>query len=105
MASGVLGQAALAAATDTVLYTCPANTVTTGTVSFCNTGITSVSVRLAVGKGAAPGAADHMAFDVVIPGGGFFERTGVVIGAGEKVFVRTSIANTAACLRGFEDDI
>jgi hypothetical protein len=46
MATGLLGQAALAAATNTTLYTVPAGTFTVLGLSLCNRGTTAVSVRV-----------------------------------------------------------
>lgn len=105
MASGLLGKAALAANTDTVLCTGAVGKVTTATVSLCNTGTSSASVRLAIGNGTAAAAGDYLAYEIVIPASGFFERTGLVISAGENIIVRSSTAAVSARAHGFDEDV
>ncbi|WP_295855185.1 hypothetical protein [uncultured Xylophilus sp.] len=103
MPSGKLGAALLAAAADTLLCTGEPDKVTTLTVSLCNVGGATAKVRLAVGTGAAPAAADYLEYDPPInPGSPPLERTGIVISAGEKVWVRSDVAATiAARAHGF----
>lgn len=103
MASGKLGNAALAITTDTTLYTTPAGIVATATVSLCNRGPSDVRVRLAVAAANAPTVAEYIEFDASLPAGGVLERTGVVCGPGEKIVVRADTANVSARAHGFEE--
>lgn len=103
MASGLLGKASLAATTETVLYAVPDNTVAVATVSLCNTTAAPLTARLAIANTTAAGAADYLAYDLSIPGGGFFERGGIALSAGEKIIVRGSAAGLSARAHGFEE--
>lgn len=102
MASGKLGAADLVAETDTTLYTVPASTVATAAVNICNRGPDPALVRMAVFSGASPAAADWVEYDAPIPVGGILERTGLVLGAGEQVAVRSDVAGVTARAHGFE---
>lgn len=104
MASGFLGKSLLAANADTKLYTVPASTVTTATVSICNTGTINLAVRLAVVAAGvtSPAGSDYLEFDVLLSPSGVLERTGIAMSAGEQLFVRAS-APAAARAHGFEE--
>lgn len=93
MATGKLGSANLLAATDTLLFT--ASAVQTFNVRFANRNATPVRVRLAVGSGASPVAADYVDYDVTIPANGILEDTALVCSSGEKVWVRSDTANVS----------
>lgn len=101
MASGLLGKAALAANMDTVLYTGAANEVTTASVSFCNTGATSATIRLALGASTSASKGDYLVYELALPVGGFFERTGIVLSAGENLIARASTASVDVRAHGF----
>ena len=103
MASGKLGAADLAAAADTLLYTVPANTVSTLNVRLVNRNATPVKVRIAIGAGAAPAAADYIEHDALIPANGTLENTALVMGPTEKLWVRSDVANVSARAHGFEE--
>lgn len=105
MASGLLGKAALVSNTDTTLYTVPAATVTTATINFCNTTSSPINARLAVTSGGAASLADYLEYEVVIPGNGVLERTGLVLSPGDVIIVRASAAGIAAQARGFEEPL
>lgn len=85
------------------IYTVPAGRQAS---LICNiTALLACKVRLAVGSGSSPAAADWLEYDVPLaPFGGFIERTGLVLKAGQKVFVRTDTANSiAAQVYGIEE--
>lgn len=104
MPSGKLGNAALTGGNLATLYTVPANTITTATVSMCNRGPGDAVVRLAATTVPAnPGNADYLEYDVTIPVNGTLERTGIVCGAGESLVVRSSSSNVSARAHGFEE--
>ena len=103
MAAGKLGNAVLPTNTDTVLYTVPANVVATVNINICNKGSATAKVRLAIAANAAPGAAEYLEYDTVIPANGVLERTGIVCSAAEKVVVRADTADVAVRVHGFEE--
>lgn len=103
MASGKLGSASLAANTDTLLYTVPGGAVATVNVRFANRTTSAITVRLAVGSGAAPADADYLSYDLPIPASGIAEDTGLVLSAGEKIWARSNAAGTSVRIHGFEE--
>ena len=103
MASGKLGSADLAAGVDTLLYTVPASTVATLNVRVANRNASPIKVRVAVGSGAAPGATDYIDYDIQVGANGALEDTGIVCGAGEKVWVRSDQASASVRIHGFEE--
>jgi len=102
MATGRLGAEALVAGTYTTLYTTPADTFAVASVSFCNRGNTASSVRLAIASADSPDDAEFLEYDIVLEAKGVLERTGMVLGADQKIVVRASGANTSAVAFGIE---
>lgn len=89
MASGRLGTARLAANTDTVIYTVPADTVATVNIGVLNQGASEALVRISLSTTGVPVAGDDIEASAVPPGGGVLERFGVMAGAGERVVARS----------------
>ena len=103
MASGKLGAADLAVATDTLLFTAAASKVTTVNVRFANRNPTPVKVRVAIGVGGAPANMDYIDYDVSVIANGVLEDTGLVMTAGEKMWVRSDTANVSVRAHGMEN--
>ena len=99
MASGKLGSADLLAATDTLLFTAGV-TPQTFNVRFANRNATAAKVRVAIGTGEAPAAADYVDYDVSIQANGILEDTGLVASSGEKVWARSDTANVSVRAHG-----
>lgn len=102
MASGRLGVADLAAATNTTVYTVPSDTFTVVSLSLCNRGNQAVTCRVAVADASTPTAAEYIEYDVEILGKGVLERTGIVLDAGKLLVVYSSAANVSAVAFGIE---
>jgi hypothetical protein len=102
MATGRLGTADLAAATNTTVYTCPASTFAVVTISVCNRGATSATIQMAISSSATPSAAEYLEFDTSLSAKGVLERTGVVLDAGKLLVVRSSAINVNAVVYGIE---
>jgi hypothetical protein len=103
MANGILGQSAPAATTNTTVYTVPAATTATFSVSICNRGSSAANVRLAVSATGTPGNSEWLEYDAAIPPFGVLERTGIVAQATKNVVVYASSANTSVTVFGFEE--
>lgn len=102
MATGRLGVQDLAATTNTTLYTCPASTFTIATVSICNRGSTTVTVRLAIAASGTPLDSEYIEYDAAIPPKGVLERTGLVLDAAKLLVVRASAIGVSAVAYGIE---
>lgn len=102
MPTGLLGQAALAAATNTTVYTVPVGTFTVFSVSLCNRGTTTASVRVAIASAATPTNAEWIEFDTQISANGVLERTGLMANAGKLLVVYATNANVSVSAFGIE---
>ena len=102
MATGRLGTADLAAATNTTVYTVPASTFTVATVSIVNRSAATVTIRLAVASAATPSNAEYLEFEVSLASKGVLERTGIVMDAGKLLVVRSSAVDVNAVVYGIE---
>jgi hypothetical protein len=101
MASGTLGQASLAAATNTTVYTVAA-TPTVFNVSMNNTSGFPVAVNLAIAAAATPTAAEYVEFETVIPPNSVLERGGLVATSGKLVVAYASVAGVSVNVYGYE---
>jgi hypothetical protein len=102
MATGRLGTADLAAATDTSLYTVPNDTFTVASVSLLNRGNATREVRLAVCDTATAEADEYLEYGALLGAGDVLERTGIVIDAGKQIVVWASDVNVTAVAFGIE---
>jgi hypothetical protein len=102
MATGRLGTADLAAATNTTVYTCPTTTFAVVTVSVCNRGASAANIRVAVASSASPTDAEFIEFDTSLSAKGVLERTGIVMDAGKLLVVRSSAVSVTAVVYGIE---
>ena len=102
MASGILGQSSPAATTNTTVYTVPASTTATFTVSICNRGSSAITARLAIASTATPTNAEWIEYDASIPANGVLERSGIVAQAAENVVAYVSAATASVNVYGFE---
>lgn len=103
--SGITGGVSgfdLAAATDTLIYTCPASRRASVTVAFVNRGTGSPKVRLARGVGASPAATDWMEFDAVVAVGTPLIRSGIPLSAGDKLWARSDLVSVTVQVEGVE---
>lgn len=102
MATGRLGTADMAAATNTTLYTVPVDTFTVLTLSIVNRTASVITARVAIASTASPANGEFIEYDVQITANGVLERTGLVMDAGKLLVVRTSAANASAVCYGIE---
>jgi hypothetical protein len=102
MATGLLGQAALSAATDTTLYTVPLGYFSLVSVSICNRGSSIASIRVALADAATPTSAEYIEYDAQIGANGVLERTGIMMNEGKNLVVYANNANISVSAFGIE---
>jgi hypothetical protein len=56
----------------------------------CNRNAVDVQIRIAIGSGAIPAAADWIEYDPTVNGYQPIERTGLALSQGEKIWVQSS---------------
>lgn len=101
MPSGLWGKADLAAGVDTQIGDpVPVGKVATLNIRFCNRSTAAVKYRVAIGSGGAPAAADYITYDKEI-----VEDTAIVLSSGEKIWVRSDLANVSVRVHGFEEAV
>lgn len=92
------------------LYTVPNGNRTVFTASFCNRSASVAKVSLALTAGGDPTDADWIEFETPIQaagaaGGSVLERTGLALGVGQKVFVRSDVAGVSVVVFGVQEAI
>lgn len=102
MATGLLGQAALTATTNTTVYTVPTNTFTVFSVSILNRGTAACTVRVALAAAGTPTNAEWIEYDVTLDPNGVLERTGLMMNAGKNLVVYTSGSSVSVSAYGIE---
>lgn len=104
MASGILGQSAPSAATNTTVYTVPSAKVATFNVNLVNRGTAVATIRIAVSATGTPGATEWIEYGAqLLANGGILERTGIVAQATKNVVVYSDVANVTASVYGYEE--
>jgi len=102
MATGRLGIADLAAATNTSVYTVPSGYFAVVSVNICNRSNQATAVRIAAASLDTPANGEFLEYDTELLGRGVLERTGIIVGAGQKIVVRSTGANVSAVVFGIE---
>lgn len=102
MATGLLGQSALSATTNTTVYTVPTSYFAVFGISVCNRGSTTVTVRMSISASATPTNAEYLEFDAQIGPQGVLERTGLMAGAGKQIVLYTSGTSVSVSVFGIE---
>jgi len=102
MATGRLGAADVAATTNTTVYTCPAATYAVVAVNVCNRGAASSDIRVALATLDTPTLSEYIEYDVAVGPKNVIERTGVVLSAGQRIVIYSSLANISTVVVGIE---
>lgn len=106
MASGILGQAALSATTDTTVYTVPTSTLAIININIVNrSSIEPADVRIAIASNASPSNSEYIEYDASIPSNGVLERSGIAVNSGKLIVVYASTANCSVNVYGLEQTV
>jgi len=103
MASGRLGAVDLSATTNTTVYTVPASTLCSFSVSICCRSIAGATIRLALSETDTPSAAEWIEYETSMNVNQVLERTGLVLDAGKKLVAYSSAANVNVVVFGIEE--
>jgi hypothetical protein len=102
MATGRLGVQALAANTETIVYTVPIGNYAVANVSITNRNGSAITIKLAMATTATPTLAEWIEWNTIIIPNGVFERTGLVMQGGLNLVVESSSANVGCTVYGIE---
>lgn len=104
MASGRLGKAILTAATNTTLYTAPANVRWVDVdINVLNSDASaSATIEIAIATAATPATNEYIEKGVILVAGGVLERSSIRVGPSELVVVKSSASNTVVRVSGTE---
>jgi len=102
MATGILGTADLAAATNTTVYTVPADTFAVVTVNITNRNTASRDVRLAISATGTPTNAEYLEYNTELLGNGSLERGGIVLDATKNIVVQSNSTDVNVVVYGIE---
>lgn len=102
MATGTLGQADLAAATNTTVYTVPADTTATISISICNRSSLHRSIKIAISASGTPSDSEYIEYETSLIGNGTLERTGLVVSANKNIVVYSNDDKVTANIYGYE---
>ena len=106
MASGILGQSALGASSNTTVYTVPASTHAVVNVSILNrSSSTAATVRLAISATGSPGNAEWIEYGVSVPKAAVLERTAISLNAGKNVVAWSSGSDCSVSVYGIEQAV
>jgi hypothetical protein len=89
----------LTADTDTLIHTCDTGKVDTVNVSFCAKSA-NAAIRLAHTGGSTPAATDYLEYGRTLAAADSFERTGIYMTAGEKLYARASASGVSVVVTG-----
>lgn len=98
------GRFDLAATTSTLIYTCPSNTVGVKYVSF-QSRTANATIRLSHTGGSTPAAGDYLEYGRTVPVNGYYERTGIYLTAGEKLYAYSDVADVSCIVAGPEEAV
>jgi hypothetical protein len=104
MPSGRLAKSNPAAETITTVYTSPANTYVVCTAAMLNYGDSTTTFRLSILESAnsTPSVSDFIEYDTVITSKNVIERSGIVIGNGQKIAVSSPTSSLIVNVFGIE---
>jgi hypothetical protein len=102
MATGRLASEDLAAGTITTVYETPASTYTVASVNIVNRGTQPTVINLAIADLDTPTLGEYIEFETELLPKNILERTGIVLGASQKIVARSSQANVSLVAFGIE---
>ena len=104
MATGILAYLDItSASTDTQLYACPTNIVSSFSISMVNRTASPVQVNIALTTSTSIVNGQYIAYNTTIYPYETYERNGLVITEGQFVYVRSTTTGVNAIAYGYEE--
>lgn len=91
------------AATNVQLYTPTSSKTGSVTVCFTNRNSSNAKVRLALTTSTSVTADAYLAYDVTVYPNENYERSGIVVGSGQYLYVRSDVISVNAVVFGYEE--
>jgi len=105
MSVGILGQHNSVSATTTMVYETPVSKKAEISIIVMNTGVDTKSVTLYITKDASPATKDIIQYETISTTSVGFERTALILEAGDKVFYTGTASGIAVTVVGIESDL
>lgn len=102
MATGRLAALDLTGGANTTAYTTPTDTYTVASCTITNRGTQPAVINIAIADLDTPTAGEYIEFETELLPKNVLERTGIVLGAGQKVVVRSNTGNVSCVMFGIE---
>ena len=102
MATGRLAGEDLAEGTNTTVYETPADIYTVAILNIVNRGTQPTVINVAIADLDTPTNGEYIEFETELLPKNILERTGIVLGAAQKIVVRSSQANVSVVAFGIE---
>jgi hypothetical protein len=104
MASGRLAKLNPSADTISTIYTCPAGFYSVVTVALLNYTDSATTFKLSIVEtaNANPVVSDYLEYDCVLSSKNVIERSGIVLGAGQKLVISSPTSGVVANVYGIE---
>lgn len=104
--SGRLGTANLTiAGGNTLVYTCPVDTLAILYINICNRTATPAEIDIALADSAIPSVEQWIEFGLTLNANSSFERKGIVLSSGQTVVAKSSIDNVSVQVWGLENGV
>ena len=104
MAVGLLATVMSVAAVDTQIYETPAGSNCVGNLTVVNQG-TTATIKLAITSGGAPVGQNWFEYDHSLDATEGIERSGIVLGPGERLYINASTSNFSCNFWGIEEAV
>jgi hypothetical protein len=104
MATGRLASVNPPAAAGNSVYTVPVSNYSAVSISILNRSSSPTTYRLAILENgvSTPTFSNYLEYDVVLDGENFVERTGLVLSAGQSIWVYSPTSSLAINVYGYE---
>lgn len=107
MASGRLAKSNPTADTITTVYTCPSGYYAVVTTALLNYTDSATTFKLSIVEtgNSTPVISDYLEYDTVLSSKNVIERTGLVLGAGQKLVVSSPTSGVIVNVYGIETQV